>query len=505
MVATTRAPLGARVKQRLSQKKQGISRAFRGVASVLKRGSVISAVAGTAFFGSMFVQNDLNAPIKQPTTPIIHADNAAIRTIVAPGKADRLEVKIVGRVDGVSGTTELPAYTARQPRATDLQINTVKTFAVDARGNAIVPASVTTDKRVIQGAVSPVVNEALVTTAALETSVQPVAEPDKIKPVIKAALAPVAEVIAEPLSLLPNSWRTYIKTDTQKGIFNATYTAATRVGVSPFYMQLMTRAESGHRPIGTTLSSAAGPCQFIDSTWLYVLKTYGEQHGYKEFADAIVLRRGEYSVPDAKKRVTVMALRMNPRAAALMAAEYSRENHAIIRDAFPKLNITESHLYAAHFFGGGDVVKFIRNLQKTPNAIAAPDFKKPAAANPGIFTIKLKNGTRIDRTYAQVFSTFKVKMATDWRLEVPLVTEQKLDQDVQTVSLADIKVDSKIHTTTTLSAKKRAALKAKLGTRSEETATVSLWTVFKNNAEATKPHQLPKRVKHRAAVHAPAI
>ena len=60
-------------------------------------------------------------------------------------------------------------------------------------------------------------------------------------------------------------------------------------------------------------SSATGLFQFLDTTWLQVMKSEGPRLGYQSYADAITQNAdGEYVIKDPKVRAQVLKLRENP-------------------------------------------------------------------------------------------------------------------------------------------------------------------------------------------------
>src|ERR1700753_234389 len=74
----------------------------------------------------------------------------------------------------------------------------------------------------------------------------------------------------------------------------------------------------------SSTSSAAGLFQFVDQTWLGLVKEHGAQYGLGGLADAI--RKddgGRYHAADAD-RSTILSLRSNPQLSALMAGEYAK-------------------------------------------------------------------------------------------------------------------------------------------------------------------------------------
>src|SRR5512146_1726997 len=72
----------------------------------------------------------------------------------------------------------------------------------------------------------------------------------------------------------------------------------------------------------STTSSAAGLFQFIDQTWLGLVKEHGAQHGLRGFADASTKGGDGRYHADAETKQSILALRKDPQLSALMAGEY---------------------------------------------------------------------------------------------------------------------------------------------------------------------------------------
>jgi hypothetical protein len=152
------------------------------------------------------------------------------------------------------------------------------------------------------------------------------------------------------------------------------------------YMMAMAGQESGFNPAAkASSSSASGLYQFIDSTWDEMVNRYGKTYGITKED------------------------RGNPRAQAVMAGLYARENAAAVkrilgRDANP------TELYLGHFMGAGGVTKFLSAMQQNPNAVPAEmkEFEKAAEANPTIFyTDKSK---KTPRTFQQIYDLMYQKV-----------------------------------------------------------------------------------------------
>lgn len=107
-------------------------------------------------------------------------------------------------------------------------------------------------------------------------------------------------------------------------------------------------AESGGRSnLKNPNSSASGPGQFTDSTWLDMIQ------------------KNRPDLMQGRSREQVLAMRTDPDQAQLskdMTGAYERENAGRLRAA--GLEPTPANLYAMHFFGPGDGIKVLR---ATPN------------------------------------------------------------------------------------------------------------------------------------------
>lgn len=152
-----------------------------------------------------------------------------------------------------------------------------------------------------------------------------------------------------------------------------------------FLMRTAAR-ESGFNPTAQAqTSSAAGLFQFVEQTWLGALKRHGAKHGYGGYAELIQgTADGKLSVAGAGARKTVMALRLDPKAAALMAGELASENSAYLKGRLGR-DPTAGELYAAHFLGPKGSSDLIEASRSRPGVSAAALFPEAAAANPAIF------------------------------------------------------------------------------------------------------------------------
>src|SRR5476651_1432855 len=70
-------------------------------------------------------------------------------------------------------------------------------------------------------------------------------------------------------------------------------------------------------------SSAAGLFQFVDQTWLGLIKDHGAKYGLGAMAGTISQdQSGHYHAADAADRQAILALKKDPQVSALMAGEF---------------------------------------------------------------------------------------------------------------------------------------------------------------------------------------
>lgn len=132
-------------------------------------------------------------------------------------------------------------------------------------------------------------------------------------------------------------------------------------------------------------STATGLFQFIESTWLGMIKSAGAALGIAELADKIEQKPdGRYEVADRAARREILALRNDPEMAAVVAGAYARDAGKALASQLGR-SPSNGELYLAHFLGQGGASRLIEAADKTPQAGAADLFPQAAAANRSIF------------------------------------------------------------------------------------------------------------------------
>lgn len=161
--------------------------------------------------------------------------------------------------------------------------------------------------------------------------------------------------------------------------------ASARTGIDFGYLMAQAKVESSYdADAQASTSSASGLYQFIESTWLDVMRRHGPSLGYGQLAAAIEQGPKGPRVADPMLRGQILALRNDPQAASLMAGALAQDN----RDALLPVLGREpdaGELYLAHFLGSGGAGQFLTALAQRPGAPAAVEFPKAASANRAIF------------------------------------------------------------------------------------------------------------------------
>jgi hypothetical protein len=162
--------------------------------------------------------------------------------------------------------------------------------------------------------------------------------------------------------------------------------ASSATGVDFGFLMRAAKRESSYNPNAKArTSSAAGLFQFVDQTWLATLKQHGAKYGYARYADLIQQgANGRYHVTGAEARATVMDLRLDPHAAALMAGELAADHAAYLRGRVGR-EPTAGELYVAHVLGPQGSARLIDAVRVSPGASAPAMFPEAASANRAIF------------------------------------------------------------------------------------------------------------------------
>lgn len=186
--------------------------------------------------------------------------------------------------------------------------------------------------------------------------------------------------------------------------------ASSRTGVNFAYLMQQASAESSFNPKAKAKSSSAsGLYQFIESTWLSMVKKYGDKHGMGELADKI---GANGKVSSRAARNEILALRNDPEKASALAAEFANENKEFLEQHWGG-EVGSTELYFAHFMGAGGAAAFLKARDANPFQQAALIFPKAAAANRNVFyDTKTGRPKSMDEVYAFFDKKFDIKDST---------------------------------------------------------------------------------------------
>lgn len=162
--------------------------------------------------------------------------------------------------------------------------------------------------------------------------------------------------------------------------------AGNRSGVDFSYLLQTAMRESSLNPSAkASTSSAVGLFQFLEGTWLQVMKQEGPRLGYGNIADEIQRRSdGSYTVADPARKAEILKLREDPQIAADLAAAFTRSNGEYLKSRFGR-NPSAGELYIAHFLGAEGAERMFRAGLEDPDQLAVNLFPRQADANRAIF------------------------------------------------------------------------------------------------------------------------
>jgi len=162
--------------------------------------------------------------------------------------------------------------------------------------------------------------------------------------------------------------------------------AGTRNGVDFSYLLQTAIRESSLNPEAkASTSSAVGLFQFLEGTWLQVMKEDGPRLGYSQYADLIQKGSdGIYRVSDPTQKAAILKLREDPHIAADLAAAFTRSNGEYLSTRFGR-NPSAGELYIAHFLGAEGAERMFKAGLEDPEQLAVNLFPRQADANHNIF------------------------------------------------------------------------------------------------------------------------
>ncbi|MGH1571688.1 transglycosylase SLT domain-containing protein [Methylobacterium sp. P31] len=195
--------------------------------------------------------------------------------------------------------------------------------------------------------------------------------------------------------------------------------AAQAVQTDPVLLMAVADKESSFvTAVQAKTSSATGLYQFIERTWLGVVRDFGAKHGLEKEAALITSDANDRPViTDPAERARVLELRRDPYLSALMAGEMLKRDAARIALRIGR-ELTLGEIYLAHFLGPDDAEEFLANVVNKPAAAAAALLPGPARANRSIFFAagrfvgRGRHRKPLSLSVAQVHEKFEAMMST---------------------------------------------------------------------------------------------
>jgi hypothetical protein len=219
-------------------------------------------------------------------------------------------------------------------------------------------------------------------------------------------------------------------------VAGAIQSAAQSTGASFDYLLATAKVESDLNPnLSMRGSSATGLFQFIEQTWLSVVKQAGQALGLGDYAKSIEQTpSGRYVVKDPAVRQEIMKLRKDPIANAVMAGAFTQQNAAVLANRIGR-KPKDGELYMAHFFGPQGASKLIRKVGDDPTASAASVFPAAARANRPIFYDRQGNARSVSGVYAELTRRYQVARASSISQVMPVVASN-VSRDAPTAGMA---------------------------------------------------------------------
>lgn len=198
--------------------------------------------------------------------------------------------------------------------------------------------------------------------------------------------------------------------DIRADVLNGIQKASANTGVDFAYLMAQAAKESGFDPNAKSkASSAAGLYQFVEQTWLSVVRKHGAEYGIGDMADKIKLGSdGKLHVADPALRKHILDLRRDPTISAAMAAEHAADNGERLAAKLDR-PVKPADLYLAHFLGLNGAVNFLSDMEHDPNQGAASACPKAAAANRSVFY--RADGSQ--RTLKEIYDRFESRMTSE--------------------------------------------------------------------------------------------
>jgi len=191
-------------------------------------------------------------------------------------------------------------------------------------------------------------------------------------------------------------------------------------------------------------SSASGLFQFIDQTWLGLVKQFGERYGLGSYAGAIQQTgNGQFVVASNTTKAAILALRQNPELSALMAGESAKQTKQSLECALGR-KVCEGELYAAHFLGTSGARHLIQLSETNPNMRADVAFPHASKGNKAVFY----NADGTVKTVGELYASVVNRLPTQMPTPSANSQTQMMAANVATADMANMLLPSIINTNT---------------------------------------------------------
>lgn len=190
-------------------------------------------------------------------------------------------------------------------------------------------------------------------------------------------------------------------------IANAFASASQTTGLPfDYFMTTAMRESSLDVNAAAATSSARGPFQFIEQTWLGMVHQHGAELGLAQEAASIERQsNGRFSVSDPQMRQDLLAMRHDPELSAVMSGLYLQGNAAELEMSLGR-EISIGEGYVAHVFGPSGATRLISLAEQQPNRVAADVFPTQAAANRGLFYNRSGEPVSVSQLYNRLVDGF---------------------------------------------------------------------------------------------------
>jgi hypothetical protein len=131
-------------------------------------------------------------------------------------------------------------------------------------------------------------------------------------------------------------------------------------------------------------STATGSFQFLERTWLSLVRQHGEEQGLGDMANQIKLVKGKPVVADPQMRKQILALRNDPQVSAKMAAIYLADSKERLSGVL-KRPASEIEGRIAYIMGVNGAGRLIKAAENKPHTAARDLLPRAAAVNRNLF------------------------------------------------------------------------------------------------------------------------